>query len=278
MKSRGRLFVGILCALLLYLFFCAPQVTADELRLKDGTKIVGRIVGYENDSFKVEMSYGFALVRRDKVASITMTEDAKGAANNRRPAPAPRPAEPPAQASSPAPAAPTPPPATVPAAPLPPPEPVIREEIEGNLYTNHVYKFQMYKPPSWHLIEGARRSVPNAVMAMGTSDESTMLIVGREAVRGSLETQAATIERRLRDLYENYRALEEERTIVAGLPAVMRRFRGTIQDKDWSGRVICVARGNDLFTFFGMTTAESDLIQIQENVIDRAIASLEFVP
>jgi hypothetical protein len=37
-----------------------------------------------------------------------------------------------------------------------------------------------------------------------------------------------------------------------------------------------VARGGDIFTALGMTYADSDLIQIQENVIARAITSLDF--
>ena len=37
-----------------------------------------------------------------------------------------------------------------------------------------------------------------------------------------------------------------------------------------------VARGNEILTVLGMTYADSDLIQIQENVIARAIASLDF--
>jgi hypothetical protein len=40
--------------------------------------------------------------------------------------------------------------------------------------------------------------------------------------------------------------------------------------------VVTVAHGSDLFTVLGMTYADSDLIQIQENVIARAIASLRF--
>ena len=51
-----------------------PLACADELKLKDGTKIVGNIVGFEGDSFKVETSYGFALVKKDKVASIVVSE------------------------------------------------------------------------------------------------------------------------------------------------------------------------------------------------------------
>ena len=46
---------------------------ADEIRLKDGTKISGTIVGFENDSFRVETAYGFALILKDKVADISIS-------------------------------------------------------------------------------------------------------------------------------------------------------------------------------------------------------------
>ena len=66
---RGKLF----CALaLLSLLFIAGAARADEIRLKDGTKIIGTIVGFENDSFRVETSYGFALIQKDKVADISI--------------------------------------------------------------------------------------------------------------------------------------------------------------------------------------------------------------
>jgi hypothetical protein len=42
--------------------------------LKNGQKIVGTIVGYEKDMFRVETEYGIALVRKDKVASIQVTK------------------------------------------------------------------------------------------------------------------------------------------------------------------------------------------------------------
>jgi hypothetical protein len=148
--------------------------------------------------------------------------------------------------------------------------------VEGTTYTNHLYGFRLYKPPSWQVIEGAHRTLPTAVVAMGTGDETTLLVVGREPARGSLESQASATERRLSEIYENYRALGDEKTTVAGQPALSRRFRGTVEGRDWSGRVVWVAHGSDLFMLFGMTYAESDLIQIQENVIAKTIASLEF--
>src|SRR6202790_3609279 len=50
---------------------------ADEIRLKDGTKISGTIVGFENDSFRVETSFGFALIQKDKVADISIVATKK---------------------------------------------------------------------------------------------------------------------------------------------------------------------------------------------------------
>src|ERR1700687_5409758 len=51
----------------------AARARADEIRLKDGTKISGTIVGFESDSFRVETSYGFALIQKDKVADINIS-------------------------------------------------------------------------------------------------------------------------------------------------------------------------------------------------------------
>src|SRR5713226_6420755 len=71
---RGKL---ILRLALLSLLVPAGVARADEIRLKDGTKIIGTIVGFENDSFRVETSYGFALIQKDKVADISIIASKK---------------------------------------------------------------------------------------------------------------------------------------------------------------------------------------------------------
>ena len=152
----------------------------------------------------------------------------------------------------------------------------MREEIDGNLYLNQTYGFQMYKPPDWELIEGARTMLPGAITALGTHDGNTYLLIGQEPIARKLETNAAATEARLKQVLENYRALGERRLTIAGTPAIERRFRGEADDKDWSGIVVFAARGDRVFTIFGMTYADSDLVQIQENVIRRAISSIEF--
>jgi hypothetical protein len=166
--------------------------------------------------------------------------------------------------------------AASPAAPKEPEVPANREEIQGNLYTNYTHGFRMYKAPSWNLIEEARGALPNAIVAMGTSNESTLLVVGKEKTKEPLDAAAAGVEKRLREVYANYQRLSERKTVVGGLPAVEYKYRGKADDHDWSGKLVVVARGKDMFTVLAMTYADSDLIQIQENVIARAIGSLDF--
>ncbi|MBI3406486.1 MAG: hypothetical protein HY046_13620 [Acidobacteria bacterium] len=108
---------------LVILLFAALPCAADEITLKDGTKLTGSIVGYEKDSFKVETSYGFALVRKDKVASIVITDAPKKAEE-------PKPAEKTPEKKE---TVTAPPPAV--ATPAPTPEPPMRESVEGNTYT-----------------------------------------------------------------------------------------------------------------------------------------------
>src|SRR5689334_19499950 len=48
----------------------ASVATADEIKLKDGKKLYGVIVGYEDNMFRVKTDFGFVLVEKDKIASI----------------------------------------------------------------------------------------------------------------------------------------------------------------------------------------------------------------
>src|SRR5271170_6153832 len=77
-ETKNRMRPGIasaagLTALALLLF--TASACADEIKLKDGSKITGTIVGFEDNSFKVKTSYGFAVVQKDQVVSITVTGD-----------------------------------------------------------------------------------------------------------------------------------------------------------------------------------------------------------
>src|SRR5208283_1081082 len=336
---------GALCKRHLYLgmfalvatSFAASTGRADEIRLKDGKKLYGVIVAYEDNMFKVKTDFGYVLVEKDKIAQIIPNTPAQGdaAKGEAQPAAKPstetqpkaepavatptsatpgvtnasakdvvpagpskreraaaivsnantRPAIPPAAATT-DPQAPTlktsggAPKTTLAtvAAPPPPPKeepPANREEIQGNLYINHSHGFHMYKAPSWQVIENAGQALPNAIVAMGTANESTLLVVGMEKTKAPLESAAKTVEERLHEVYDNYRLISERKTVVSRLPGIEYRYRGMADNHDWSGTLVVVSRGADVFTVLGMTFADTDLIQIQENVIARSIASVD---
>jgi hypothetical protein len=308
-------------AMLTLLGIC-PALLADELKLKDGTTITGTIVGFEENSFKVKTSYGFAEVQKDQVISIVISTTAKKKESEKKSepatdsssptdadpakvsksAPAKAPAKnsaasatsatppdanpshsasnvatkPAANAASPSSAAanvppPTPPAPAKPAAPEP-----MHEEVSGNNYVNETYGFRMYKPPTWKVIEGARTLLPGSITAMGTDDQTTYLLIGQQNSAQSVAVNMDATERRLRDIMENFRPLDEKHITVSGIPAVERHFRGSVDQRDWSGVVVYIPHDSRFFTIFGMTIADTDLVQIQENVIARAISSLQF--
>lgn len=291
-RAVGKLV--FVCALVLPL-----ALSADELKLKDGTKISGTIVGFEENSFKVKTSYGYAEVQKDQVVSITISGAPKNASpappksEAKTPPPKPAPAistEPQApatetgtrtavanlappsapKAATPAVAA-APPPALKPAAPEP-----MREAVSGNIYTNETYGFRMYKPPDWEIVEGARTVLPGAITALGTDDQSTYLLIGQAPMGKSLAADMQAAQQRVREVMDNFRPLGETRVTISGIPAVENRFRGSVDNHDWSGVVVIIPHDAHLYTIFGMTLAETDLVQIQENVIARAISSLQF--
>jgi hypothetical protein len=309
----------LLGAGLLAVSMCAASVAwGDEIKLKDGKKLYGVIVGYEDNMFRVKTDFGFVLVEKDKIASIVPTggtgneagsaktpnkpaetkptnsaksagPDSSAAAGNNQPKISDTPVKPslpaaanagnvtaPAIKQNSAPANTLAATAQPPAPPKEPELPPNHEEVQGTLYTNFSHGFRMYKAPSWGLIEDARQALPNAIVAMGTSNESTLMVVGQEKATDSLEKSAASVEKRLKEIYSNYRLLSQRKTTVGGAPAMEYKYRGTADEHDWSGTLVVIARGKDVLTMLGMTYADSDLIQIQENVIARAIASTDF--
>src|SRR5260370_1508898 len=115
----------------------------------------------------------------------------------------------------------------------------------------------MSKAPSWDLLEEGRKALPNAIGAMGTSNESTLMVVGQEKTKEPLDTAATTVEQRLREIYSSYQQISRRKTIVGGLPAVENQYPGFADDHILSGKLAGVARGKDPFTSPCLTFAHS---------------------
>ncbi len=326
--AKLALFCAALC-------LTATSVLSDEIRLKDGKKLYGVIVAYEDNMFKIKTDFGFVLVEKDKIASIIPTTPGSATPASAATAAAAKPAKAPEKKQIPAPTAASPsdsaanaaetsdppqakaklstepvrpelpaaahtakvtPPAIKPAvppdssaivaasplaasslsAPKEPEPPANKEQVQGTLYTNFSHGFKMYKAPSWEIIEDARKALPNAIVAMGTSNESTLMVVGQEQTKDSLDVSANGVEKRLREIYTNYHMISRRKTVVGGSPAIEFKYTGMADEHQWSSTLVVVARGSDVLTILGMTYADNDLIQIQENVIARAISSTDF--
>src|SRR5438309_3050791 len=266
-RDDKRLFLPAL-GFFLAILACAGTMRGDEFHLKDGSKIVGTIVGFENGTFKVQTTYGFATVRKDSIAEIVPDEKkaaesgqqlkstgfaAATPSSNPKVLPMPRPipkyataASKPAAASA---ATNVAPPAIAasssslllpdlsgllhPGEAVDPRAVPMREMVRGNLYVNQTYGFQMYKPPTWQVIKGAQSDLPNAIGALGTEDQNTILVIGRDPTKDSLQAEAAKREHTMREVYENYRAIAKKQITIAGLPAIEQRFYGSLEGHDW---------------------------------------------
>lgn len=230
----------------------AQPAAAEEFYMKDGTRIVGKIVAYEKDSFRVETSFGIAIIYKDRIARIVFAEGATPAAPaNAEPAPA----------------------RTTPAAM---PGPIV-EQVRATAYVNETYRFQIFKPPTWRSYPQLVKPQTPLVAALGTPDETTLLLIGRESFKGALADYVRLTERSLQRLYENYRREEENPTQVAGLPAIERHFTGSAEGRFWTGVAVYFARGHEHFTLLGLTAAGEET-PFQQTLLRKVVSSLEFRP
>ena len=279
--------------------FLGGALPAEEIELVDGSKINGSIVGYEGDMFRVQTDFGFALVRKDRVTSISF------------PPPAPEPVqakvkeEPsgeklaaekekePAQetqttASVAAPEkelkknaavkkktsvepAKTPAQETLAQAEMPD---YLFETVRGNTYINHRYKFAMYKPPTWIMFNEIREASPTGAMAMGTADEQTLLFVESEPASGNPVLHGRLIDSKLRRTYQNYRVITDEEFTVDGRKAIRRTFRGILDGVDWYGMAVHVKGDNDTIGIIGLTSSEN--FQFKQAVFNKIVKTFHF--
>lgn len=285
----------MMLALLLVSVASVARSGAEEITLIDGQKMTGVIVGFDDGMFKVETEFGFALVRKDKVKSITFTpgtvhrgEAPKAVVPAALPAPAPTVPSPPAQLkvppapvaaeAKPAPALRPPPPPPPPPVSRPIDQPLPKEivgRVDGTTYVNETFQFSFYKPPGWKIHEDAPRETGRAIVAVGTADEQTVLFVDRQVWSGEPDLKSDATEANLRATYQKYRKTLETASQLGGRPAVRKEFEGELDGALWRGVAVRVAQGKMVFGVIGLTSAET--LQFHEAVINKIINSFHFL-
>ena len=152
----------------------------------------------------------------------------------------------------------------------------IQESVLGSVYINQTYGFSLYRPPDWQIIGDSRSAMPEVIAALGTTDHSALLVIGRDTQGGDIDARAASTEAKLREVYENFRPGSTRHISVAGLPAVEMRFQGSGDGHEWSVTTVTLARGKEVLTILGMISADSEFIQFQEAILSKVIGSLQF--
>ena len=266
----------------------APRAAADEFTLKDGRKISGTIVGYDQNMFRVQTDFGYVLIRKDMVISIRVEAGGEGkteAPASSQPSSQPEPGRsaPASPAAAPA-ASPTPSTKHVTLPPRQRPisrllnEPLpahVKEHVDGNDYVNDTFQFAMYKPPDWKLVEGLRREGIAAIVALSSPDERTLLIVDRQVWSGEPNLSDDRVEAKLRSTYQDYKQLSQSPAQVDGARALRRTFTGVMDGAEWHGISVRIEHGNTVFGIVGLTSAETH--EFQQAIFNKMIRSFHFL-
>lgn len=166
---------------------------AEELVLKDGTRIVGRMTAINGDKIELETAYGKMQVNRADVVTISFPENKPGGAP--------------------------------PAAPAKNELPKIDELLKGTEYVNRTEKFSLSLPAEWK-VNPALRASPDVITALSSNDDLRYLIVVNETYSASLDSYKGLVEIQAKKNLQNYEKVSETPAKIDGKGALILSYRG----------------------------------------------------
>jgi len=177
--------------LFLAMLIVAGSLKGEEIQLKDGTKITGKVTGVSGDTFQVKTNYGDINVPRSEVVSITFPENApKSAASE--------------------------------AAALSP----VDEELKGNTYTNRTAGFQITVPSGWKLAPELRTS-KDVIASLDSPDETLFFMATPEKFSGTLATYKVLAETQYQKSFTAYVNEGETEAQLDGRKGIRLVWHGT---------------------------------------------------
>ncbi|HEV3420198.1 MAG TPA: hypothetical protein VG075_07835 [Candidatus Acidoferrum sp.] len=180
---------------LLFLTAALPAL-AEEIVLKDGTKLVGHMTGITSDKIEVETSYGKVQLNRGDILTINFPENGSGKA----------------------------PDATAAKQALP----KIDEILTGTQYLNRTAKFSLTLPPEWAIDLNLRNS-PSTLAGLSSKDKMRFAMVVQEDYPGSMDSYRELTMLGARRTLSNFEELAHSNATVDGKPALLVFYRGATQ-------------------------------------------------
>lgn len=167
------------------------QVVAEDIVLKDGTKITGQITGVTAEKFIVKTAYGEIQVPKTEIVSISFPEN--------------KPKETPFSTSS-------------------KPAVTIDESIQGSSYTNLTEKFQLTVPQGWttwpEMVGGDIHG------ALKSPDQTLFMFYTPENFAGTLNTYVVLAETQLKTKFKDFEELSHSDVTLDGKPAIRVIWHG----------------------------------------------------
>jgi hypothetical protein len=183
----------ILCAWIATIALACVPVRAEEIQLKDGTKVTGKLTGITNDTFQVKTAYGDIQVPRAQVISINFPENQpkKESDGEER------------QAKS-----------------------AIEESLNGATYTNVTEKFHVNVPKGWLLAPELAKQSADIAAALKSPDQIYFFFVTPEKYLGTLATYKVLVETQYQLKFKDYEKMSESQIQLDGKNGIRMIWRG----------------------------------------------------
>jgi hypothetical protein len=169
---------------------------AEEISMKDGTKIVGHLSAVTADKIEVESAYGKLQLKRSDIVTISFPENAPATASESTAAKAEA--------------------------------PKIDESLQGARYVNKTGKFSLNVPQEWMINPDLRRA-PETLTVLSSRDKTRFLMVIQEEYPGSVESYREMIALSARRNLTNYEELAQSNVTIDGKKALLIFYRGATQ-------------------------------------------------
>ncbi len=174
----------------------AQGAAAEEIILKDGTKIVGRMTAVSGDKIEVETAYGKMSVKRGDIVSISFPENGKQGPSGGAPS-------------------------------SPEDKPKIEESLDAGQYTNKTGEFSLAVPSDWK-INPSLYGTNGALAGLSTRDSMRFLLVVREEYPGTIDSYKQLIEIQARSNLGDYEKISETPMKIDNKSAIVMSYRGLL--------------------------------------------------
>jgi hypothetical protein len=172
------------------MFFCRA-IEAENIKLKDGSSVSGKIISVSDDSFQIKTAYGNIQVPRSEIVSITFPENQPKAEGNSGP-----------DANT------------------------VDESLVGPAYTNRTANFQVAVPKGWTISEALRKQSKDIVAALTSEDQTLFFLVTPEKFSGNFTTYRVLAENQYQTKFKDYEKISENEIQLDGKASFRMIWRG----------------------------------------------------